>query len=131
MRILPLSFLALIALIACRQDETLTAYGAADKVWRLVEVNNQPYTAQVTLTFPEPGKLAGKAPCNNYFGAQTVPYPWFKAQDIGATKRSCPELAEEATYFEFLRAASLSEVLGDTLILSNDTGLSLVFKADG
>lgn len=126
-----LLFPLILALAGCWGDETLTAYGASGKVWRLVEVNTQPFTTPVTLTFPEPGALAGDGPCNSYFGKQTVPYPWFKAEDIGSTKRSCPQLSAEASYLALLRAATLSEVLGDTMILSNDAGMIMVFKADG
>lgn len=123
--------IALCALTACRGDETLSAYGAADKVWRLVELNNAPFTATATLSFPEPGALTGMAACNGYSGAQNVPYPWFEASDIVTTRRSCPDLSAENTYLNALRAATLSEVLGDTLILSNTDGLIMLFKADG
>lgn len=119
----------LVAVAACRGDETLYAYGAADKVWRLTELNNQPVSASFTLTFPEAGKLAGTAPCNRFSGQQTVPYPWFQAENIATTKRACPALSAEVSYLAALQAASLSEVLGNTLVLSNPEGLSMVFKA--
>jgi len=119
----------MLPLAACWGDETLRAYGAADKVWHLMELRGAPFTAQTTLTFPEPGQIAGAAPCNRYFATQDAPYPWFKAGPIGATKRVCPNLAAETSYFAALTAATLSEVLGDTLILSDEDGPLLVFKA--
>lgn len=123
--ILPL----MLPLSACSADETLRAYGAADKVWHLSELSGAAFTGQTTITFPEPGQIAGSAPCNRYVATQDAPYPWFKAGPIGATRRSCPDLTAETAYFAALAAATLSEVLGDTLILSDEDGPLLVFKA--
>ena len=60
-----------------------------------------------------------------------MPYPWFEATQIISTKRACPDLEAEGAYLNALRAATLSEVLGEFLILSNPEGLSMVFTADG
>jgi heat shock protein HslJ len=130
---MPLRFLIiLLALLgACREDESVRAYGGADKEWHLVELNTQPFTAKATLTFPEEGRIAGNAPCNSYTGSMTVPYPWFEADAIAATKRACPDLVAESAYFEALGAATLSEILGNVMILSNTDGLSMVFEAGG
>ncbi|MGJ8626005.1 MAG: META domain-containing protein [Sulfitobacter sp.] len=122
-------FLFLIA--ACRQDESVRAYGAADKIWRLIELNEQPFGAKATLTFPEAGRIAGTAPCNSYSGSMAVPYPWFEVGPIAATKRACPDLAAETAFFNALDAATLSEVQNNILILSNTDGLSMVFQSDG
>ncbi len=116
---------------ACQRDETVNAYGAADKVWQLQEIDDQPVTFSATLRFPEPGRLSGDAPCNSYQAPMTVPYPWFEVTQITATRRACPALAEETRYFTTLKAMSLSEVLGDTLILSTPEGRNMVFTAGG
>ena len=81
------------------------------------------------LLFGEHGEITGNAPCNRYFGKQTAPYPWFSAKNIGATRRACPELDLEAAYLTALSEMTLSEVAGDTLILSNDLGREMVFKS--
>lgn len=120
---------ALSGLSQCQSDETIRAYGGGDKTWRLVELNNAPFKGRATLTFPEAGKIAGEAPCNRYSATMTVPYPWFEAGPIAATRRACPDLAAEAAFLKALEAATISDVLGDTLILSDDTGPTLVFKA--
>ena len=57
-----------------------------------------------------------------------MPYPWIKIENIAATKRACPDLAAESAYFTSLQAMTLSEVLGDVLILSNDEGDEMVFR---
>ena len=113
---------------ACKADETLSGYGAAGSVWTLRQIDKTAFTGTATITFPEAGKIAGRAPCNRYFGQQTVPYPWFKAEGIGATKMACPDLALESLYFETLQAMTLAEVSGDVMILSNDNGREMVFR---
>ncbi len=125
---LTLIIVALWVLVNCRGDETVAAYGAAGIIWQLHEIDGQPFEARATLSFPEEGKLSGDAPCNHYFGAQTAPYPWFKAENVGATRRACPDLAAETVYLAALSEMSLAEVAGDTLILSNDAGREMVFR---
>ena len=125
-----LMILAALALLPqCRSDETVRAYGAGDRTWLLVELDGAAFTGRATLTFPGPGQIAGDAPCNSYSAEMTVPYPWFEAGTIAATRRACPDLAAEAAFFEALSNASISEVFGDTLMLSDDNGPRLVFKA--
>lgn len=119
----------LTALNACRKDETVRAYGGGDRTWTLKILNDAPFPASATLTFPEAGKIAGRAPCNRYFGAMTVPYPWFDAGPIASTKMACRDLKAEITFLKALEAATLSEVLGNVMILSNTEGLEMVFNA--
>ena len=126
------SFLILAALSAlpqCQGDETVRAYGAGDKTWHLVELDGKPFDARATLTFPETGKIAGQAPCNAYSAPMTVPYPWCAAGHIAATRRACPDLASETAFLDALTEVTISDVLGDTMILSDDSGERLVFKA--
>ncbi|TMM52987.1 META domain-containing protein [Sulfitobacter sabulilitoris] len=122
--------LSILGFLGCA-DETVTAYGAADKTWRLTELSGQPFSANATLTFPARGKIAGSAPCNRYTADMTVPYPWFETGPIAATRRACPDLDAESLYFDTLRAMTLSEVLGDTLILSTPGGAHMVFTTTG
>ncbi|MDG1102746.1 MAG: META domain-containing protein [Ascidiaceihabitans sp.] len=123
--------LALLAFIpACQADETVRTYGAAAREWTLVEINGQPFNASATLTFPDGDTIAGKAPCNRYSANMTVPYPWFEVGLILATKMACGDLRKETEYFTILRQMTLSEVLGDVLILNTPEGKNMVFKAD-
>lgn len=121
--------LLVTSLAACRSDETVRAYGGADRVWTLKLLNGAPFPARATLTFPKAGEIAGEGPCNRYFGAMKVPYPWFDAGPVGSTRMACPEMAAETAFLAALEEATLSEVAGDTLILSNVEGLEMVFKA--
>ncbi len=121
--------LALAFLGACKAGETLRSYGAAEKTWQLVELNGVAFTDTATLTFPEKHKIAGNGPCNRFGATLNVPYPWFEFTEMVSTKIACPALPQETTFFDSLSNATLSEVLGDTMILSNPDGLSMVFKA--
>jgi heat shock protein HslJ len=114
-------------LTSCQPDETVAAYGAAGVTWQLIELDNAPFAATATLEFPEPGRITGSAPCNSYFAELTVPYPWFELSPIGATRRACPDLEAETTYFTALSEMELSEVSGPTLLLTNAAGRSMLF----
>jgi heat shock protein HslJ len=120
---------ALWGLTDCRGDETVTAYGAGEATWQLVEIDGLPFAARATLSFADEGRLAGQAPCNKYFGEQSAPYPWFTAENIVATRMACSDLTAETAYFAALEEMTLSEVSGEALILSNDAGREMVFEA--
>ena len=119
----------LTGLTQCGGDETVSAYGGGSSTWRLVELDGTPFGATATLDLSEPGRISGQAPCNRYFADQTAPYPWFQAGAIAATRRACPELALEQAFLTALAEMSLSEVSGDILILSNDAGRQMLFRA--
>ncbi|WP_298298093.1 META domain-containing protein [uncultured Litoreibacter sp.] len=114
----------------CQGDETLTGHGAAEKVFTLRSINGEPFNARATITFPEEGKIAGQGPCNSYSAIQEVPYPWFKAGPILATKRACPDLDAESLYFKTLSDMTLSEVSGIHLILSTAEGEKMEFEVE-
>lgn len=119
----------LAGLWGCAGDETVAGHGAAGRIWQLAELDGSPFAARATLSFPQEGRIAGEGPCNRFFATQSAPYPWFAVKDIAATRRACPELAAEAAFFAALRAMTLAEVAGDTLILRDDTGREMVFRA--
>jgi len=127
MRVLLILLTSLLA--ACGPDETISGYAGTDTVWTLQELDGNPFPHRATLSFPEEGRVSGQAPCNRYFGAQTAPYPWFKAEGLGSTKMACPALAQEQAFFDALSAMTLAEVSGPVLILSNDAGREMVFAA--
>lgn len=126
---LRMSFLLLFGLSFCADDETLTGYGAAGSVWKLASLNGADFTADATLEFGEEGAFFGKAPCNSYRGNQTADYPWFEAGPIAATQMACPDLEAEGAYLSALSSMTIAEVVGDTMILSNETGGEMVFEA--
>jgi heat shock protein HslJ len=119
---------AVLALGACRADETLYSYGAGGQVWHLVSMDGAAVAMTATLEFPKPGQVAGQAPCNRYNATQTAPYPWFDIGPIAATRMACPDLSEEHQFLQALQAMTLSEVLDTTLVLSDETGREMVFS---
>ncbi len=121
--------LPLLALFQCDKDESVAAYGAADQTWALQEIDGHPYEASAMLRFPEEGKIEGNAPCNSYSGTLNAPYPWFEINDLTATRAACAGLEAEGVYFAALLAMTQSEVSGDVLILRNEDGHEMVFKA--
>ena len=118
----------LLALVAC-SDETISGYADPEAVYTLTEIDGETYTANATITFPEEGTVRGEAPCNSWFASQSAPYPWIELGPIGATRRACPDLDAELAYFNALGSMTLAEVQGPVLILSNDAGREMVFRA--
>ncbi len=123
------ALLTVLSIAACRGDETVAAYGGADQNWHLLEIDGAPFNARATVTFPEPGKIAGQAPCNTYSGAMTAPYPWFETGPLAATRMACDDLAAENRFFEALGEMTQSEVSGGAMILRNENDREMVFEA--
>lgn len=121
--------IALLLLVGCNKDETAAAFAAMERVFLLEEIDGQPFPSRATLQFPEPGRVAGSAPCNSYSGPITVPYPWFELGPLAVTRRACPELADEAAFLRALQSMTLAEASGDILILSNTEDGKMVFRA--
>ena len=120
--------MALLLLLGCTSDETLTGYAPHGVAFTLSRVNDQPANIAATLTLSANGAIRGQGPCNGYFSQITAPYPWFELDAIAATRRACPNLAAETQYFDLLKSMTLAEVAGGTILLSNDAGQSLEFK---
>lgn len=107
---------------------THSPYAAPGEVWQLIELDGAPFSASATLEFPEIGQLVGNAPCNRYRAEMWAAYPWFKLDNIAATRRACPDLALETRFFDTLKSMNLSEADGDVLILTGDGRRSMVFR---
>ncbi|SMX30837.1 META domain protein [Actibacterium lipolyticum] len=122
-------FFSLLWLTACQADETISGYADRSAIYVLTSLNGDTFSANATLSFPEPGRISGRAPCNVFMGSQTKPYPWFGTGPLTSTKRACPELKQEQAFFSALGEMTLAEVQGDTLILSNEAGAEMVFTA--
>lgn len=124
-RFLPIA--ALVLLPACL-DETASGHGAENHVWQLAELDGAAWTDRATLEF-DGEKISGKAPCNSFFTGQDKPYPWIEFGMFASTQMICPDMDAEKSYFSALSDMRLIEVSGDTLVLSNDAGREMVFKA--
>lgn len=120
----------LLGLTFCQGDETISGYSAPNITWALESLDGKTFAEEASIGFPEEGKIEGNAPCNTFFGSQTAPYPWFKAEGIGATRMACASMAQETAFFAALGNMTIAEVSGDTLILTNDDGGEMVFRAN-
>lgn len=131
---LPLAAAALTTLLAAcsSADETLSGFTDPETVWTLTEMDGTAFAERMTLQFPEPGRIAGQAPCNRFSGALTVPYPWFGTSPLAATLMACPDLDAERAVFDALGAMTEAEISGPVLILRNsDLGREMVFRTEG
>ena len=122
--------MAAFLLVAACADETISGYADPTATYRLVELNGARFPANATISFPEPGQARGQAPCNTWFATQSAPYPWIDLGPIAATKRACADLNAEQAFFEALSQASLAEVSGTFLILTQEDGQEMVFQAN-
>jgi heat shock protein HslJ len=125
--IFPWLAVAVAAWFAMTHDWHGSPYDTPDQVWSLTELDGKPFAATATLTFPEAGKIAGKAPCNRYFGALPGTYPAFKPEKVGATRMACPDLQAETVFFQALAAMTTANVAGNTLTLTGPDGRNMVF----
>ncbi|MFT5065100.1 MAG: heat shock protein HslJ [Yoonia sp.] len=121
--------LAFIMTTACQTDESVTAFTDGVTAFTLQSIDGEAVSASATIDVSEAGRITGRGPCNRYFADQTAPYPWFSIGTIGSTRMACPDLSAEAQFFEALGAMTLVEVLGGTLILSNDSDREMLFQA--
>lgn len=127
---LRLFFLAMtLPFLGCA-DETVSGYADQTAVYRLAEIDGVAFGARATISFPGEGRIEGESPCNRWSAAQGAPYPWFDPGPIAATRRACPDLDAEARFLRALAGMTLAEVQGPVLILSDDNGLEMVFRAE-
>ena len=125
-----LLILAVIGLVGCKYDETISGYTNTNASWKLTLLNGAAFKARATISFPSKGKASGMAPCNHYNANQSAPLPWFEIRSVASTKMACPDLKAEHQFFSALQTMTQAEALGDTLILSNDAGGEMVFKSE-
>lgn len=124
-------FVALAFLLTtCGPDETISGFADPQASYRLVSLDGDTIVASATIRFPEPGQVTGTGPCNSFNAAQRVPYPWFELGPIASTRRACPDLEAETAYFAALAEMRFAEVVGDTLLLSNEADREMVFQVE-
>ena len=121
--------LLMFTLTGCKYDETISGYVDQRAEWVLVKLDGKPFAARATIVFSSKGKITGQAPCNSYSTTQSAPRPWFETGPITATKMMCPDMAEEQKFFQALGEMTLVDTLGNVLVLSNEKGREMEFRA--
>ncbi|MDU8929530.1 META domain-containing protein [Alisedimentitalea sp. MJ-SS2] len=102
-------------------------YDAPDRLWQLVELNGKPFTDRALLRFPRPGRIEGQAPCNRFVGTMRSAYPWFKAEEIAATRMACPALQAETLFLQSLGKMTTAEIGENELSLRGEDGQVMRF----
>jgi heat shock protein HslJ len=123
----PALILAVLVLGACAPDETVFSYGAGERTFALQTIDGAPIPGTATISFPEPGRISGQAPCNVYSGALKAPYPWFELGPLAVTRRACLTEGGEAAFFRALESMRLVKVTDGALRLWNETGGEMIF----
>ncbi|WP_374375553.1 META domain-containing protein [Tabrizicola sp.] len=122
---LPLFVCAALSLTAC-VSPALSNDEIAGVDWHLVGLEGQEVGWEAFLRF-DGDKVAGKAPCNRWFGTNSAALPAVSIQGIGATKMACPDLAAESAYFETLQAMLRAELDQGHLYLIGPEGRIMEF----
>lgn len=92
--------------------------------WQLVELGGAPVLAgvNVTLAFPESGRVAGLGSCNRFFGTYTLVQDRIAIGQLGSTRIACdgPVSTQEHRYLAALQKARQVRLEGNTLVLQLD-----------
>lgn len=107
--------------------------------WELVSLGGTPVVEngnKPTLTFPEPGRIAGSASCNRYSGSARITPEGKLAPGapnaIAVTRMACAEAAlneQEMRFLHLLGGAGQMKLEGDRLsILTGERADALVFR---
>ena len=126
-QMLKLFLAAPLALAACTQDQTASAFIDKDAIYQLAELDGRPFGARATISFPEAGVISGQAPCNSYSAQQDAPYPWFDIGVMRSTRRACENMRAEQHFLGALGSMTLIEANGDIVILRNDAKREMIF----
>ncbi|MDQ2090774.1 META domain-containing protein [Marimonas arenosa] len=113
--------------LPCAAHDSHSPFDAPGVIWRLIELDGKPFRSKAVLEFPEVGTITGECPCNRFRGEMWSAYPWFDPGPLAATRRACPDLADETRFFAALERMTLAEADHELLILTDDEGGAMVF----
>jgi heat shock protein HslJ len=104
-----------------------TGFPAAETTWTLTELDGAAFEGRATVSFAEPGRIAGQAPCNSYTGPIEGTPQAFTIGAIAATRMACPDLELETKFLDTLASMTSVEETDRGIILRNGAGAQLVF----
>lgn len=114
---------------AATANEALSLFDDPQAQWTLTEIDGRPFDARATLQFPEPGRVAGQAPCNRFSGTLAVDGTAMTLGPLAATQMACPDLTAETVFFKSLSAMTDVALEDGLLTLRNaETGEAMVFR---
>lgn len=118
---------AVLTLAACSSNPAgttamVTAEQLQGSAWQVSHLNGSEVgDALVTLNFHEPGRVAGKAACNNYMASYTLNDDSFTVKTGGVTMMACPQplMKLERQFLDALEGVEQADINEDgKLILS-------------
>lgn len=119
-----------IVLTCCSPlPDTVGEAAPASTVWTLTEVNGGEANFGATLRLLNSGRVLGSGPCNAFEAVQAAPLPWVEFTNFTSGSRDCAQAREEEAFLLALQSMDFAEVAGSSLLLSNDAGQSLFFRA--
>lgn len=79
-------------------------------------------SSQITLSFPEKGKLSANAGCNHLFGNVEFDGDRMKVSDMGGTDMGCEQqlMDQDDWFIRFMTAGPTYSLTGDELVLKGD-----------
>ena len=95
--------------------------------WKVTEIDGKPFAANAVATLTEDGRIAGKAPCNNFNAGYSGHWPNISFQPAARTMMACPELPAEDAFFAAMEKVNHGEMLEDAMLLTGPgTSIRLV-----
>lgn len=98
-----------------------------DTVWVLQVLNGEPFEADTTMNFAEPGRVAGKASCNNFSGPLLSDYPEFEIGMMISTRMACPDMESEQVFLDALATMKGIVATEEVLYLTGPDGNEMIF----
>ena len=93
-------------------------------------ISDDPALQRITLEI-DGTRVSGQGPCNRYFGSITYSDTGSNIIQVGpiaSTKKACPHLSAEQSYFQELQRVSMVKVVPGGLVLTTSDETKLVFK---
>lgn len=123
---------ALIAVgcCACRQRAKLVKPLVGTE-WQLLQIMGREVSAEgdsFTLLFHDDGTVTGAGACNRLTATySTTTSRALKIEDLGSTRRYCPNFEAENAYYDMLESVTHYEMDADNmLLLSNGTLIAIM-----
>ncbi len=98
--------------------------------WQVLAVDGALFAAEATFSITPDGQVAGKAPCNRYFGQSKADLPALQLDAIGATRMACDAMAAEDQFLTALSSMTGAELREDHLVLTGPEGRSIELVRD-
>ncbi|XXK31552.1 META domain-containing protein [Rhodobacteraceae bacterium nBUS_24] len=124
----PFVFSLWALLSGCQVDPTATLDSLVGPVWVVQTLDDATFPAVATLQLSQDGKVAGKAPCNRYFGAVKFSGSDIAIGPLASTRMACEALDDETRYLLALADMTQVKLSRGQLILRGPSGRELTFK---